>query len=281
MADQRNTYEATDRYTDVNGVQIHTNEAGSGPALFGFHGGGPGANAWDNTKYNIDVLAEHFHVILMDMPGYGHSTKDPVVKDGETLDRTYARIIREFMDVRGIDKAHLYGSSQSGPGCLRFGLEYPDRLGKLVLQATSAGGPNWFTPSPPQGIQALNVFQADPTYENMATIMHNFVPRSELLSDDMIQRRFDMAMIPGHLESRHRNRDIRNSDLRGEIGRLKAPALVLWGHQDRMVPMEGALSALASIPDVRIHVWGGGAGHFIQYEFADEFNRLVIDFLTH
>src|SRR3712207_4812734 len=44
----KNTYEATTRMTDVNGFAIHTNEAGSGPALFGFHGGGPGANAWDN-----------------------------------------------------------------------------------------------------------------------------------------------------------------------------------------------------------------------------------------
>ena len=41
----KNTYEATTRMTDVNGFPIHTNEAGSGPALFGFHGGGPGANA--------------------------------------------------------------------------------------------------------------------------------------------------------------------------------------------------------------------------------------------
>ena len=44
------------------------------------------------------------------------------------------------------------------------------------------------------------------------------------------------------------------------INKLKAPVLVVWGHQDRVVPWEGALSALAGIPDVRIHIWGGGTG---------------------
>ncbi|MGE0056552.1 MAG: alpha/beta fold hydrolase [Dehalococcoidia bacterium] len=281
MAEPTNTYEATTRMTDVNGFPIHTNEAGSGPVLFGFHGGGPGANAWDNSKHNIDALAEHFHVILMDMPGFGHSTKDSVIKEGETLDRANARIIREFMDVRGIEKANLYGSSQSGPACMRFGLEYPDRTLKIVLQASGPGGPNWFTPSPPQGIQALGVFQNEPTYENMTAMMRNFVPDAKLLTDDMIQARFDAAMIPGHLEARARIATVRNSDLRMEIGRLQAEVLVVWGNQDRMVPMEGALGALAAIPKVRVHLWGGVSGHFVEYEHADEFNRLVIDFLTH
>ena len=77
----------------------------------------------------------------MDMPGFGHSTKDSVIREGETLDRANARIVKEFMEARGIEQAHLYGSSQSGPACMRFGLEYPDRIGKIVLQASSPGGP--------------------------------------------------------------------------------------------------------------------------------------------
>ena len=60
MAEHAITKEATDRFTEVDGVSIHYNEAGEGPALLCFHGGGPGANAWDNTKHNIDAFAEHF-----------------------------------------------------------------------------------------------------------------------------------------------------------------------------------------------------------------------------
>lgn len=89
--------EATDRYADVNGIRIHYNEAGQGPALFCFHGGGPGTNAWDNSKHNLDELAEHFRCILMDMPGYGYSDKNAELGD-TPLDLFCARIILGVMD---------------------------------------------------------------------------------------------------------------------------------------------------------------------------------------
>src|SRR5687767_4374349 len=92
------SYEESERYQDVYGVKIHYNEAGSGPALICFHGGGPGANAWDNTKHNIDMLSEHFHTILFDMPGYGYSDKEADCAPGESLDAFWARVVKEFMD---------------------------------------------------------------------------------------------------------------------------------------------------------------------------------------
>ncbi len=65
--------EETDRYTEVNGVKLHYNEAGSGHALLCFHGGGPGANAWDNSKWCFGDFAEHFRTLLVDLPAYGES----------------------------------------------------------------------------------------------------------------------------------------------------------------------------------------------------------------
>ena len=108
----------TDRYADVYNHKIHYNDVGQGPALFCFHGGGPGSNAWDNTKHNLDALAEHFRCIIMDMPGYGLSDKD--VKRDEPLDIFCSKIILGLVDHLGIDKTHLYGSSQFSACCLRF-----------------------------------------------------------------------------------------------------------------------------------------------------------------
>jgi pimeloyl-ACP methyl ester carboxylesterase len=280
MATHGITKEATDRFTQVDGVKIHYNDVGSGPALFTFHGGGPGANAWDNTKHNIDALAEHFRVLPMDMPGYGFSDKDAKLGD-ESLDRMWGRMVLGVMDNLGIEKAHLYGSSQSGPTCLRFGIEHPDRIGKIILQSSGVGGPLLFNPSPVEGIKSLGIFAANPVRSNMEYMMHLFIPKDELCTEDMIEDRFQAALIPGHLEGRLEFSASKNSDVTGDIRRLKAPVLVVWGHQDRMVPVEGAFKALAMIPDVRVHIWGGGTGHFVEYEHAEEFNRLVIDFLGH
>lgn len=272
--------EATDRYVDVNGIKIHYNEAGQGPALFCFHGGGPGANAWDNSKHNLDELAEHFRCILMDMPGYGGSDKDAKL-NGTPLDLFCANLILGVMEQLGIDRAHLYGSSQFCPACLRFGIEFPDRIGKIIIQASGvARGANYFTPAPPEGIKALGAYAENPTRENMEKMMHLFIPKDELCTEEMIDARFAAAQIPGQLAGRREMAASKNSDLLPIISRLKAPVLVVWGHHDRMVPWEGALSALALIPDVRIHIWGGGTGHFVEYEKPDEFNRLVTGFLT-
>jgi pimeloyl-ACP methyl ester carboxylesterase len=138
-----------------------------------------------------------------------------------------------------------------------------------------------FVPRPPDGIKALNAFAQNPTRENMVRIMQLFIPKDELRTEEMIEARFKAAMIPGHLEGRREFAASKNSDVSKDIQKLKAEVLVVWGHQDRMVPMEGAFGALARIPNVRVHIWGGGTGHFIEYEKADEFNRLVIDFLSH
>jgi homoserine trans-succinylase len=98
--------EATDRYADVKGIKIHYNEAGQGPTLMCFHGGGPGANAWDNTKHNVDALSRHFHVMLVDLPGYGYSDKEAKL-GSDPLDVFWARLVRDLMDLKGIERTHL------------------------------------------------------------------------------------------------------------------------------------------------------------------------------
>ena len=265
----------SERFTEVAGLRLHSNEAGEGPALLCFHGGGPGANAWDNTKHNIDALAEHFHVILLDLPGYGNS--DPFLEgSAESQDRVYARVMRDFLDARAIDRAHLYGTSMSGNPVVRFGLDYPDRTNKLILKSPGAlGAPNLLSTSPPDGIRALYAFGESPTRQNMAAMMQLFFPRPGTLTDAMIDARFESA-------TRNLRSPVRFGEpsfLLSEVDRLVAPVLVLWGNQDHMVAVDGALFCLAAIPNVRVHIWGGGTGHFVEWERTAEFNRLVTDFL--
>ena len=275
------TKEATDRSTEVEETILHYNEAGTGHALMGFHGGGPGANGWDNTRFNFEALAQRFRTMLVDLPGYGESDKR-IRLNGRKTDVYNAQMLLGLMDKLGIDKTHMYASSYSTSTALRFAIDYPDRTGKLVLQCPGLGGgaPLMFQPSPPEGIKALQEFRSDPTRARMERIMRLFIPKEELRTEEMIERRFRSATTPGHIEAT-RQLSGNNSDILADLPRLKAPSLVLWGHQDWMVPVEGAMLALVRLPDVRVHIWGGGTGHFVAYEHADEFNRLVIDFLTH
>lgn len=268
------TKEETDHAIEVNGINIHYNEAGGGPALICTHGGGPGANAWDNTKLALPYLAEHFRTILMDMPGFGGSQKQ-VSRNGVPMDLFCATLQRDFMDKLGIDKAHLYGSSAFGGAPLRFGIEFPDRIGKIVIQAFAAGAHNETA-----GLKSLATFAQNPVRENMEAMMRHFTPREEFRTPAMVDARFQMALTPGHLESRRefsgRSNDPNLKDL---LPKLKAPVLVTWGHKDGMIPVEDIWDSLERIPDARVHVWGGDTGHFVVTEHPEEFASVVTSFL--
>ena len=63
-----------------------------------------------------------------------------------------------------------------------------------------------------------------------------------------------------------------------EVYKLRQPVLLIWGREDRVNPLDGALVALKQIPRVQLHVFGQ-CGHWAQLEKFDEFNKLTVDFL--
>jgi pimeloyl-ACP methyl ester carboxylesterase len=267
------TKEATNRKVTVGGIEINFYEAGNGPVLLCTHGGGPGANAWDNTKYSLAELARDFRVILMDLPGFGGSQKH-VSRGGVPVDVFLARLKRDFLDELGVPRASVYGSSAFSAAALRFGLTYPERTDKIIIQAYSPVPEGKPTP----GLLSLQAFATDPSLENMRRMCEMFVPDARLRTPEFIQARFGAAMVPEHLESRREFSMAGNSDLREELPGLTAPVLILWGACDNMIPVKGVLDGLSLIPDARAHVWSN-TGHFVVYEHPAEFARLVAGFL--
>ena len=69
------TEEGTSKFIQAGPLKLHYHEAGKGPALIMIHGGGPGAGGWSNYRRNVDHFAEHFRVILPDLPGFAKSDK--------------------------------------------------------------------------------------------------------------------------------------------------------------------------------------------------------------
>ena len=187
------TFEESTRTIKILGRPAHYNEAGSGPALLGFHGGGPGANGWgDNTKWNIDALTVHHQVLLIDLPGYGDSPPMEALP-GETQDAMYARFIEAFLNAKGLETAFLYGTSMSASPAVTFAHNNPQRVPKLVLKSPSTGA-NLLSTSPPDGIKALGVFRQEPTLENMQKMMELFIPKPGLLTDEIVEARFQSAL---------------------------------------------------------------------------------------
>lgn len=277
----RFTQESTSKFVQTPEWKIHYNEAGEGPVVIMVHGSGAGATGWANFHRNIDAFVDAgYRVILMDCPGFGKS--DPLVT-AEPRFVINARAIKALMDALDIDKAHLVGNSMGGGSALGFAVEYPERLDKMILMGSGGvGRTSLFTPLPMEGIKLLFGVYRDPSLENLKKMLDVFVYDSSALTEELINLRHRSILAnPQHLENFLKSIDLSKfqmGDFTANLPDITHPTLITWGRDDRFVPIDWSLKLLNGLPDARLHVFSK-CGHWAQWEHADAFNRLVIDFL--
>jgi 4,5:9,10-diseco-3-hydroxy-5,9,17-trioxoandrosta-1(10),2-diene-4-oate hydrolase len=248
------------------------------------HGGGPGASGMSNFKQNLPAFAEHFRTLVIDQPGYGKSDKPEVQGNYFTF---AAGALTGLLDELGIDKIHLVGNSLGGGTAVRFALSHPERAGRLVLMGPGGLSLNVFAPDPTEGVKRLAEFAAPPgpSREKMAAFLRTLVFDQRLVTDELIDERFAAACDPESLKamasmgaSFFDPASYEEGLLWREAHRLRQRVLLIWGREDRVNPLDGALVALKLIRRAQLHVFGG-CGHWAQLEKFDEFNKLAIGFL--
>ena len=271
-------FTTTSRFAEAAGMRLHYHEAGpsggSGSAgrapVVLLHGGGPGASAWSNFGRNFPVFAGRFRTLMIDQPGFGRSDKPPVRGNYFTF---AADALAGLLTGLGIDRVHLLGNSLGGGTAVRFALSYPERAGRLVLMGPGGLSLNVFSPDPTEGIRKLAAFLRTAVFDQ------------RLVTDELIDERVAAASDPGALAamtsmgaSFYDPDCFEDGLLWREAHRLRNRVLLIWGREDRVNPLDGALVALKLIRRAQLHVFGG-CGHWAQLEKFDEFNRLAISFL--
>ncbi|MBV8292893.1 MAG: alpha/beta fold hydrolase [Mycobacterium sp.] len=278
------TFESTSRYAQVrDDMRLHYHEAGTGndQTIVLLHGGGPGASSWSNFSRNIAVLAQRFHVLAVDQPGYGLSDKHT---EHEQYNRYSATALKGLFDQLGLGRTALVGNSLGGGTAVRFALDYSELAGRLVLMGPGGLSVNLFAPDPTEGVKLLGRFSVEPTRENLEKFLRVMVFNQKLITPELVEERFASASTPESLAAtKAMGKSFSGADF--ELGmmwreayRLRQRVLLIWGREDRVNPLDGALVALKTIPRVQLHVFGQ-CGHWAQLEKFDEFNRLTIDFL--
>jgi 2-hydroxy-6-oxonona-2,4-dienedioate hydrolase len=279
---QHLTDQDTSRYAEGGTWKIHYNEAGEGHPVILLHGSGPGATGWSNFHLNIGPLSEHFRVLAIDAPGWGRS--DSVA----AAERDHARAVVELMDSLGIEKAALVGNSMGGATALDFATRYPERLSHLLTMGTGSFAlPLMYGPGdgPSEGLKVLFQAYRTPTPELMKSLVEIMTFSSDYATDELAQLRSDAAFArPDHLENFVHGLDTGAMGRMGgsftDIANITAPTLLIHGRDDRVVSYEHSLRLLPLIKNSRL-VLLNQCGHWAQIEHADEFNRLVTDFITH
>ncbi|WP_328399922.1 alpha/beta fold hydrolase [Nocardia sp. NBC_00403] len=276
--------EATSRHITVDGLKLRYHEAGSGPPLVLLHGSGPGVSGWANFGGNLPVLAEHFRCLILDQPGFGASERP------EVYERNYLRISADavigLLDQLELPRVHLLGNSMGGAVATLIALEHPDRVERVVLMAPGGVGVNVLGPEPSEGIRRLLDFTADPTRERVLSWLRTMVFDEAVLTDELVDDRLVAASAPAAIAA------IRDAyitfanpafaeplPLWARLRNLRHEVLMLWGRDDRVTPVEGALLPSRQLPNADLRLFGR-CGHWVQIERKNAFERAVVDFLN-
>jgi pimeloyl-ACP methyl ester carboxylesterase len=249
------------------------------------HGGGIDS-AWLSWGASIVPLSKSHRVFAPDLPGYGESDQPDVQY---TLDY-YVQFVASLLQALGLEKVSLIGLSLGGGIALRFALDYPARVDKLV-------------PVDPYGIlgeypaHKLSYLYVHSPFNalsyRLVGLSRGMVRQSLLsgafhdpqrLAPELVEDVYRAGKAPGAgnaCASFQRYELLWNgvsTDLRSRLHEIAAPTLFVNGSEDRLVTATAAREAQRLTPNAKLYILEGCA-HWSQREKPDEFNRVVLDFL--
>jgi aminoacrylate hydrolase len=252
--------------------EIYYEEHGSGEPLILVSGLNGVGRYW---APQVPVFSSRFRVITYDQRGTGQSDKN---QREFSLDRM-ANELAALMDALEIPRAHLVGLSTGGAIGQTLAIEQPERVDKLVMCSTWTHCDPWFR----------RLFEARrEMYRTCGPALHAMFHPLWLYPHDYInahdaeideERRRNTSAAPPAEVSIGRIDALLAFDRRAGLSRIKSPTLILASSNDYITPSYYAEALGRAIPGSRLVVLDGG-GHSISKTRPDDFNHIVMEFLT-
>jgi 3-oxoadipate enol-lactonase len=250
---------------------LYVEEHGDGEPLLLLAGLGQAAWAW---RYQVPVFAKRFRTIVYDQRGTGRS-RVPVEPYG------IGELADDAAEILGGRAAHIVGFSMGGYVALMLALAQPELARSLVLAGTGAGGPGR-VPRPSHVRAAFENARGLPPEEfGRETMPYTFSPgwpeshpeRFEEILAARLEHPTPDVTIEAHVAACYRF----YADA-VEVARVKAPALVVHGDVDLIVPVENGRALAQRLTSARYAEFAG-RGHNLMLEDPQLFNSHVLDFL--
>lgn len=254
--------DAQSKFIDVDGVNLHYKDQGSGPVVLLVHGTLGDLADWDGWA---EVLSKRYRVLRLDMPAFGLS--GPLRSGNYSADRMLS-LIDAFMDQMGAERFAIAGTSYGGLVAFRYASTRVDRITALIL-ANSAGVEygkrpaqiaNASLPTPlsgaapapasvPAGEQRANIF-TDPviTAADVEVNLRHVLANQALVTPLMVARKLAFTNMQGRLEESIAGRKLyERGDPLQMLARVRAPALVLWGAGNKALDPKTADAFVAAL----------------------------------
>jgi pimeloyl-ACP methyl ester carboxylesterase len=261
-------------YVNVDGLKTFYVKVGSGHPLILIHGAAPGGSALVSWKLNIEPLAAAgFMVYAYDQPGFGY-TDNPTDHSIEYR-VTHAKA---FINALNLDRFHVIGNSVGGYVAARLALE-DKRTVSFVTTTSGTLAPRGSAES-----QALakkhneELRSYTPSLEHMRELTMGTIFNKALVTEDLVRERYEMSTGKNYDAQLKRADASSPKSLQDDLRNLKVKSLVLWGNNDRGVSVERGMLLFQLIPNAEFHLFDNCA-HWVQWDRADRFNKIVSDFL--
>jgi pyruvate dehydrogenase E2 component (dihydrolipoamide acetyltransferase) len=257
------------REIKVGGRRLRYLELGEGdgvPVLL-VHGFGADLNTWMFTQ---PVLAEGRRVTALDLPGHGGSAKDVGAGDGESL----TDAVEGALEALGIGRGHLVGHSMGGAVAALLALRRPDLVSSLTLIASAGLGPE-INGSFIDGF--VRMARRREAVEILGLLVHDPALLSRTMVEDVLRyKRLDgVSAALARIAEAWFAGGRQLLDLTDRIATLAMPVQLIWGREDRIIPVTHAEGLASRFP---VHIIEQ-AGHLPHMEKAAEVNRLIKRFI--
>jgi pyruvate dehydrogenase E2 component (dihydrolipoamide acetyltransferase) len=232
------------------------------------HGFGADLGGW---MFNHATLAEDRPVYAVDLPGHGGSAKD--VGDG-TPDQL-AGILDAWLETIGVHQAHLVGHSLGGTLASLIATTSPDRVASLSLIAPAGLGAEISS-------EFLDGFISETRARKLRPVVEKLVANPSLVSAEMVEDVLKFKRLDGATEALRRIADSIAANgrqlisVRDRLAALSIPIQVIWGDQDRILPVQHCQGLAERIEVMRF----ADAGHLPHMEKAAEVNAALRKFVT-
>lgn len=247
-------------FVEAGGRRLRYLKVGEGtgtPVLF-VHGYGGDLNSW---MFNQPEVAQGRVAYALDLPGHGGSAKDV----GEGGVEALAASVVAFMDALGIAKAHLVGHSLGGAVSLHLALEHPDRVASVTALAPGGLGPEI-------SMEYIDGFIGTSRARKLKSVLEMLVHDPSLITNDMVEEVLKYKRLDGAEAALRTIRDAafaggrQSLQLAGRLDGVKAPVQVIWGREDRILPVKHAEGLPGAVRTTVLDA----TGHLVHMERATE-----------
>ena len=265
-------------FKNIDGVNIHYADEGSGPVLLLLHANYANLIDWDPW---VQKLSSDYRIIRLDIPGHGLTEADP--SNDYSMSRTLV-LIEKLLVYLEINKLSIAGASLGGTIGIHFANQNPEKVENLILVSPGALNPRIRGSNQPEELpKAFDLITQITPRSLVRGLLSGGFGNPENISEELVTRWHDLLLREGQRDAQmSRMRQYVSGNIDAVINQVKSPVLIMWGKQNKVVPVELAYEMedlLINSPSVEMTIYESG-GHQLVQELGEKTAVDALEYLV-